>query len=784
MSNIFYSHVDDNLRTELDLRGKSGFRRNNDDLNFMLGKIANVEITAYETGSSRANVSGRLGGTTTREGRFLPNSPDGFLRNSTYTTSSVVYQYNGDIVTGATVETSTKITDTTNRVGPFITSVDVSIGDHSMGLLNKATVNFIVPNPQRDLDTVEEVWFRPGRFVKIEMHHGNDAVISRQQTEGRLLPISLPNTASLKERYPEWNIDELLQQINRMNVFVFEGLITSFEFSYTDSGQVEASLSLTGTSNSYTDISMYMPPTPKEADPKESKPKVNPKTQTLDIPPAQGANPEAKSEFYDTLNSIMVNLVTKKDATQTQTLLLNFEIPGSSTSQFKDRFILVGEPYPPAVNDLAAKTEVVRIQNQIESGAVTGSITASMIERANYIAQAATDEANPVTHYNRYITLGGLIHMINYYIIEKGISIPNQQAFTKILCDDTQCFSNYLPYLTSCTPDQVLLLPEVSGVNGMNSYGDTIYYEKVAAESAAAGYSTWPGVYKKTTDSDGVIYPSRIFINIEEIKKILTSISADNTKKYTIDTFLTAISGKINYATAGAINMHLVSHPSSPSTLLFTDVKYIKPAQSTNPEVKTPGVIPVIPYSVPMMANHPNGTIVRSFRFSATLPESVKNLSYVLNQGDEITEQEIAPYMNFMYSTKDAKQINNFISGFKVKHETYLKELQETKNRLALSPTEPELIKSLYKSLNNYIKYPSPDLKKSQIMVAPIFPFTVEFEIDGINGFRYGDVLTFDMLPLKYKINTVFSIIGITHTVSTEGQWTTNIRCIMRPKID
>jgi hypothetical protein len=38
-------------------------------------------------------------------------------------------------------------------------------------------------------------------------------------------------------------------------------------------------------------------------------------------------------------------------------------------------------------------------------------------------------------------------------------------------------------------------------------------------------------------------------------------------------------------------------------------------------------------------------------------------------------------------------------------------------------------------------------------------------------------------LPLKYRNNTVFSIISITHTVGSDGQWTTNVRCIMRPNI-
>ena len=67
---------------------------------------------------------------------------------------------------------------------------------------------------------------------------------------------------------------------------------------------------------------------------------------------------------------------------------------------------------------------------------------------------------------------------------------------------------------------------------------------------------------------------------------------------------------------------------------------------------------------------------------------------------------------------------------------------------------------------------------------APVIPFDCSFTIDGINGFKYGDVLQFDGLPKRYTANTVYSIVSTTHTVSTNGEWTTQIRCIMRPKIN
>jgi len=47
--NIFYDNVDANLQNELNARGEAGMQdRTNKSLNFMLGKIANVQCTAYE----------------------------------------------------------------------------------------------------------------------------------------------------------------------------------------------------------------------------------------------------------------------------------------------------------------------------------------------------------------------------------------------------------------------------------------------------------------------------------------------------------------------------------------------------------------------------------------------------------------------------------------------------------------------------------------------------------------------------------------------------------------
>jgi hypothetical protein len=224
--------------------------------------------------------------------------------------------------------------------------------------------------------------------------------------------------------------------------------------------------------------------------------------------------------------------------------------------------------------------------------------------------------------------------------------------------------------------------------------------------------------------------------------------------------------------------MNLQTHPNDPRILLYTDTNYLKTPITNSSSTR------VTPYSVPMFANHPNGTIVRDFSIQSRLPENAKTLSYVLNSSEKISQEQIAPYMNFMYNSKNPDEVNRILGQYSESHYTAINNLKQSIVNFSNAPNVPELTDALYNALSEYIKFPDADLRKSQQITAPIFPFDVSFTIDGINGLRYGDVLTFPGLPLKYQVNTVFSIIGITHTVSTDGQWVTNVRCIMRPSID
>lgn len=806
MSNIFYSQVDPNLQAELNARGLSGFTRSTKDLQHMLEKVANVQLTAYSgsTYSDKAIVTsehGILGGANVRDGRYLPTGPGGYLSETAYAEPSFITLTSGKAI----LSPGAGQLDRSARIAPYITSLDVQIGDHSMGLLNKATVVISIPNPQRDLDAIEEVWFRPGRNVKIEIANDLGSVI----TEGLLSSTIIPNSEKLQELYEPSDVGMLTTELRRMNEFSFYGLITSFEFSYQANGTVDASISLTGTSNVYTDVSMWMKtPTAaeKEAADKEEK-KIDitgvavggPPTITTPAPgTTANATTTANTEFYTKLMAWVGRAEVARILESTDDKIDKSAIvPLTNYDKSTDRFLLFGESYPQTVDDATTKSNNANIAANSASLATfaTASILALALGRPvpkNPVLKPVSNvdtiksyDTN-TSNFNRYITLGSLIEFINIEIVSK---ISGNVSAAKIECDDIQCSSNYYEQLTSCTPNDILLMPKDPKLpDGTNSYGDLIYYSQLDFIAPS-----WPGITSKlesakTTATSNetaltVFKPSRIFINMDMIQRILlgsdgkSGLTAGGSKAFTLKSFMSIITGKISYATGGAILMQLMTDPSDQSKLLYTDVKFLKTIEA-NAYVK------VVPYSVPMFANHEFGTIVRDFSMKARLPENAKNLSYVLNSGDDISEEDIAPYMNYMYNAKSPEIVNAMIANYKKKHDTNLANLAATRSALGLAPMIPEQSQAMYKVLTTYVKYPTDDITKSQQITAPIFPFDAEFTIDGISGFRYGDVLKFEALPTKYTVNTVFSIIGITHTVGSDGSWTTLVRCIMRPSLD
>jgi hypothetical protein len=850
MSQIFYSPVAEELKAELDARARAGSSsRNNKDLNFMLGKMASIKAMPYEIATSLTAdikeqtpiVFGELGGETVRRGRFLP---DGFLNDQTI--KREIYSLNLEPAADDTYGGQTaKVTNTgagnfinkSKRVSTYIESAEISYGDHSMGLLNTATMNIRIPNPGADLEFIESVWFRPGRR----------AVITIESPKSSIITDTLTLTYSGSQE----------QTKQTMNSVQFDGILVSFDFSYNADTSVSATLSFRGTSHIITDLALIKAKvetvqeqenTTGEGEVKKSETTTFYQSVERQINKQLALNAFAGIKYYIETSKLRNNqddlfITTIKELKDTdKTSGIDYEELERiyDRANYNNGTIFVTElatatdgtldPYVNTTQQKQLYREYIKNLAFIKTDDLkdlklaqfSGSAQVPEVLRFqhNQFNSNESEKPNsfidivfssPLTN-NRasaktWLTLDYAIFFINSWILQTG---------GKNFIDVRNLESKFYPELVSTMPDHVILNGNHYQLNP-SKYEDEAIKKYNTQTSSSIDFDTAPklntfnvavGDGTETYTLNHIFYNDYsyiiqgsggrtrgIYISLEQFKAICTSAES---KKLNINAIITGLSGLINQATAGVVNLQLISNKDNTNQLQLVDANYTP----ITPEVKNHTQYA---YQMPMLANSVAqgfGSVVRDFKFTAKLPTSAQNLAYVTNQPDAVTESQIAPFLSFMYQRTNlersidatgaiietnkesveeiAKQLK---TTAETKYREYLIDLQVAKLKFAKDPTSSTNLQNLNSAMIRHVQYPTPNIRDSMNLATPIIPFDVTVTIDGINGFRYGDVLDFPALPSRYRKDVVFSVINVNHTISNDGDWTTTLRCIMRPKI-
>jgi hypothetical protein len=755
MSQIFYSELDKNLQQELNARANAGVGdRSETALRYMTEKVANVSLTAYEGNKrDKTKVVHELGGRTVLTGEYLPGGDNGYLTERTYTLgesrwlvnepgyglsraeAANIYQYNVDDITANESITAKTYTNKSYRIPPFITQASLQINDNSKGTTNKATINITIPNPDRDLNYMESVYARPGRYCMVRIEHPDSALmtLNNPDIQGKLLPSSLPARNLIKERYPEADME--YDELRKMNKIQFEGLITSFEYSYNQDGTISMTIYILGTSQTYTDLSMIM--------------------QTNATGSITGSNSETitpASTFYTEIYN-----------------------------EVKSRYDIK-----------AAKSSGVPADQLADPDWAFGIKSEGGGWFWNY--QSISGK------YSNSITLDYLIDFINRKILSKLNDVVNSPRIYS--SKEAGCYSNYYPFLGSSNPDNILLISNTADQELIES--DSYGLLRALDADTRSAPRKWIDFVESTEGSEWkdkevlLCVPGNIYINLELINSISKKLTTAN-NEFTVGSFLKEISNEISSATGGAISMKLITDPEDLTVMYYRDVNWFKDTSSPQP------------YLMPMFASSPNGTLVRDFKLSAKLPSSVQSLMYSINSTDKVTESQLGPYISFMYNngtstrtpqtvtTTDGNLITvdemtaygggkelteKLANEYKAAHEKYVLELLTARDTFGRDPRSETKRNAVKSALIKYLQYPFPTIQQTNQVAAPTFPIDAEFTIDGINGLRYGDIIDFPALPEKYRTNSTFTIKGITHSISTTGEWTTQVSCLMRPKFD
>jgi hypothetical protein len=666
MSQLFYSQVNTAVQQELIARGSVRTQTNStSSLDFMLGKIANVQIEAYEsqptTDSKPIEGFGTLGGFTVTSGSYRSLGPNGFLNDQ------IRPSY---------------------RIPPVITDLSVSVNDQSKMYINKANITIKILDATTDLEAMEQIYCAPGRYIRLQIVYPDEAVLSGK-TLADSTNTKLPSTDLLQQLFPGVS----LKNLKKLNEYYFSGRISTFSFSYAEDGTIDLSVEAIGTTNTYLDVNATL------AD-------VTGSTATGVTPATQVEN----------LYTLLLDEVKQQEAEFKKQNKSDFEYLTPGTT---DQSIIVGIPY----------------------------------KYANASAPSSI----------RMISVGYFIDFINRKFMEK--------VGAKIVCTDAICKSNkFYTKLVSADPTNILLWSGTS-----NAKTDSYYFDASddASQNSSIAQSEqvtpvdpvmkmFPNIKPAVTQgflaADGNAYPARIYINIEIIRQITTEIE----KEPTIKKLLNTLSEKIQKNTGNAINMVLVQHSIIEDALLYTDANFVDLTTS------------VQEFTLPAWPGLTGRSVVRNFSLSTNVPNSVKNMIFGITSAETGTQKQVA-FSSYIYANAETKK--QLEETWKTSYKTNIVSLAKAKNDVAYKLTAGPAAKTLQEALAKYVTYFTDDIKQSLNFTKAFFPMNLEFTIDGINGLKYGDILQFDGIPKRYKDAFVFMIVGITHTVSTSGDWTTQVTC-------
>jgi hypothetical protein len=710
MSDVFYSQINSALRKELTARSMAGkLNRTTKGLDFMLGKIANVVLNAYdniEDDDPVASIGGNSVTSNKYGGSYLASGKDGYLINES------------------------------TRTGPVITGVSINIADQSQYAINTATVNIVLPDPSL-LDDLEDTFLKPGRTLEIQVQHPESAILSGNTLLSQ--DEMLYTTRILKQQYGDNPED--LNQFFEMNKMIFNGLVDGFKTDFQPDATLTITISLRAVSSIYTDVSLFV---------------SNP-----DIPNAS-IDQKVTDLFSEKIKSTINGVVEKNKKKYPNGFIQEYQVL-DKTPVKSDRTILYGPLYT------ARDKTKYSYKTFISVGLLIDFLEKFLYEPVT--KSNLEDSKKPVVP-NMRIICNDNISKTNYY--DELVSADPQRIFLYQGNEAEYKTNSYIRQAGTSTP---ITGPEIPTTNLVVSetINDQMTEQFMLEDDYTISYydgieniDNVPGFYQSSNSADettkyGCL--SRILIELETISEIESTLKADTKKPFTIKNFIIAISDEIKVQTGTGVFPGLIFHPELPSTLMYHDAEYLGFDRN------------VAEYEIPVFASVDKGTIVREMKLGYDLPDEFKYALFNFNAAN-ISPNKASSYNSYLISGGEERSDQEV--EWKKKHDDAKIVLAEAKSNLTYDYRDSERIKKLQAALQTYVNYPTPSLKESLNQQKPRWLYTLEFTIDGINGFRFGDVLQFRGIPQRFRDDFVFNVEKVTHNVDATGEWTTTLSCRSR----
>jgi hypothetical protein len=281
---------------------------------------------------------------------------------------------------------------------------------------------------------------------------------------------------------------------------------------------------------------------------------------------------------------------------------------------------------------------------------------------------------------------------------------------------------------------------------------------------------------------DGKCDLSKTLIAIDTIQAIVDAGNeraqeSDTDNPYVFDTkaFLTAICKLIKKASGGIYNLILWNE--GDKVMLINNNFHEPLDRNLIIEFK-----PFSPY-----------TIVRSMNLSATVPPEFQQAAYGANANAKQVDSEVTKKQAEVLTTAKAEEKSEEPEEDPLQSANALIPIlwgfyKNTRSDIEIDELNPTYRfaagqKTCASAMTSYKIYG--DVKQVKWNNNIMIPLNFSVTMDGINGFRFGDTVTCDYLPSKYKdpdadgYLTVFTVSKVSHNIS-QNDWQTSLETICR----
>lgn len=613
---------------------------------------------------------------------------------------------------------------TYQRPNPTITQLQVR-KQGELGTTRKATVN-ITAYDDAQLYKLQQCFFIPGMSVRVQWGWSLSAAgkkapeIYRKREVSDATAFCYMNTAAAE--HPQY---EGLQ-----------GLVTTFNYTLTQDGYWDCSLDIISAADSILET------------------KTN--YQCCDCP-AEYEDEEDSLENKQKLsqrNSLLYSLLRLISFPTTGTVPDNIV---TQSGNLKASMKLVNkEPY-------ITRLSYEGIDRTIGGSARSGFL--AWIKSVNY----GTEET--------YMSWETLEAMINLYCFPT--KKDDSPVIGRIVSTDIKLKA---PYYIESTDPRICLLPGSKNfeniLNAEEMWGGTLKGYQVK-------YGKTPIAVNKDSDNNTYVYLKDILVNCI---MLMSELDAVEQSDGTLGTFLYNVLRKISDTCGGIWDFDIVSNTencSDNNNVPTLTVIERKDTSNTNP------------YLVPSL---PNNTVVRELKLDLKMNEAMKSQALYSNAPAEASNNcsknttcgsnAFKPFA--LAKVKGANQPNGVtnlaypaateiqappcdckVSGTTSRDKTfeeYMVDLVDIVTDETSAAANNALIEKIARDTADNDSY---------LCSGIILPFNFEFTVDGIGGFKFGQIVSSTRIPASLRENYVWQVTAVEHTMNIQD-WTTTVKTVAR----